>query len=141
MNEKLTAYALNELPPDERAELEAQLQTDPALAAQAAEIKSFCHFLGEHIAPEDETLTSEQRLTLIKTFKTTPAQAVVVRPWRKLMLLSTTALAACLALMLVKNYDVVSHAAFGPTVTRMCPEFGSSSPWVYLPSGALPSVT
>jgi len=109
MNEKLTAYALNELPPDERAELEAQLQHDPELAAQAAEIQSFCNLLGEHIAPEDETLTSDQRLALIKTFKATPPKQVIVHPWRKLMLLSTTAIAACLAVMLIKNYDVVSN--------------------------------
>ena len=105
MNEKLTAYALNELPPDERAELEAQLQHDPALAAQAAEIKAFCHLLDEHIAPEDEAFTSEQRLAIIKTFKATPAPQTAARPWRKAMMMSSTVLAACLAVMMITHYD------------------------------------
>jgi autotransporter-associated beta strand protein len=105
MNEKLTAYALNELPPDERAELEAQLQHDPALAAQAEEIKAFCHLLGEHIAPEDEAFTSEQRLAIIKTFKATPAPQTAARPWRKVLMMSSTVLAACLAVMMITHYD------------------------------------
>lgn len=106
MNEKLTAYALNELPPDERAELEAQMQHDPALAAQAAELAEFCQVLGSNIAPKVDTLTKEQRLTLIKTFKATPARNIVTHPWRKLMILGTSALAACLAVMFLRNQDV-----------------------------------
>jgi anti-sigma factor RsiW len=53
MNEKLTAYVLNELPPDERAELEAQMQRDPALRAQVEEMKDFCAMLSQEMAGDD----------------------------------------------------------------------------------------
>ncbi len=39
MNERLTAYLLGELPPAEAAELESRLATDPALRAEADELR------------------------------------------------------------------------------------------------------
>ena len=69
MNEKLTAYVLNELPPDERAELEAQMKTDPALREQAEEMKSFCAMLSQQVAgDESPALTPQQRVSVMRAF-------------------------------------------------------------------------
>lgn len=101
--EKLTAYALNELPPDERAELEALIQSDPALKQQAEDLKSFCALLDDQVsAPEDDTLTGSQRQNLLQTFK---AEQKIVRPfWRHPVFVSTTALAACITAAFVMTY-------------------------------------
>lgn len=101
MNEKLTAYALNELPPDERAELEAQMKDDPELRTELEEMKDFCAMLGKelHADAEDETLKPEQRSKLVQTFQSTERR--VIRPvWRKPAVLSSLGLAAaaCVAL-------------------------------------------
>ncbi|WP_050025324.1 von Willebrand factor type A domain-containing protein [Verrucomicrobium sp. BvORR034] len=107
MNEKLTAYALNELPPDERAALEQQMTLDPALREEAEAMKVFCSLLkeqvGEHTgqsAPEQEELTGDQRNQVLKAFLNTPRK--VVRPpfWKRAEFIST-AIAAGLALTLL----------------------------------------
>lgn len=101
--EKLTAYALNELPPDERAELEALIQSDPELRQQAEDMKAFCALLDDQVsAPEDDTLTGSQRQNLLQTFK---AEQKIVRPfWRHPVFVSTTALAACITAAFVLTY-------------------------------------
>ncbi len=100
MNEKLTAYALNELPPDERAALEAQMQNDPALRQQAEEMKSFCSLLNEQITrSEHDTLNPEQRTQLLENFQSSQK---IIRPfWRRPAFLSGFGLAAaaCVALI------------------------------------------
>lgn len=101
--EKLTAYALNELPPDERAELEALIQSDPALKQQAEDLKSFCALLDDQVsAPEEDTLTGSQRQNLLQSFK---AEQKIVRPfWKHPVFVSTTALAACITAAFVLTY-------------------------------------
>ncbi len=109
MNEKLTAYALHELPPDERTALEAQMLSDPALAAEAAEAKAFCAMLNEHIAqPNADSLTADQRLALMKSFgASAPQPRNILRPfWRHPVFVSTTAVAACVTFLMVKHYDI-----------------------------------
>lgn len=107
MNEKLTAYALNELPPDERAALEQQMTLDPALREEAEAMKAFCGILkeqvGEHTGqstPGQEELTGDQRSQVLKAFLNTPRK--VVRPpfWKRAEFIST-AIAAGLALTLL----------------------------------------
>lgn len=117
MNEKLTAYALNELPPEERAEFELQLKADPTLRKQAEEMQAFCAMLTDEVAEEEakgDTLTPEQRVSVMRAF-TTPnnseekdkadehsATKKVVRPfWRHPAFLVPTALAACVTFVLV----------------------------------------
>src|ERR1022692_2506677 len=99
-SEKLTAYALNELPPDERAVLEAQMQTDPALRKQAEEIKAFCEMLGKEVAQTaGDTLKPDQRAQLIHAFQ---SERKIIRPfWRRPTFLSAIGLAAaaCIAVM------------------------------------------
>jgi secreted protein with Ig-like and vWFA domain len=109
MNERLTAYALNELPPHERELLEAELHSDPVLAAEATDMKGFCEMLNEHIAhPGSDSLTAEQRLALIKSFgASTAGPKNILRPfWRHPVFISTTAVAACVTFLMVKHYDV-----------------------------------
>ena len=109
MNERLTAYALNELPPHERELLEAELHSDPVLAAEATDMKAFCEMLNEHIAhPGSDSLTAEQRLALIKSFgASTAGPKNILRPiWRHPVFISTTAVAACVTFLMVKHYDV-----------------------------------
>ncbi len=101
MNEKLTAYALNELPPDERAALEEQMQNDASLRQQAEEVKAFCSLLNEQINHSDsDTLKPEQRTQLLENFQATPK---IIRPfWRRPSFIGGIGLAAaaCVALML-----------------------------------------
>ncbi len=74
--ENFTAWALGELSPEERLETEAALHRSPAHAQRAAEVKAFCHFLNEHLAPDDASLTEEQRQTLAELpLVETPAAA------------------------------------------------------------------
>nr|WP_218280885.1 hypothetical protein [Verrucomicrobium spinosum] len=140
MNEKLTAYALNELPPDERAALEQQMTLDPALREEAEAMKVFCSLLKEQVgenagpsAPEQEELTGDQRSQVLKAFLNTPRK--VVRPpfWKRAEFIST-AIAAGLALTLLVPSGVLierrqdmpeaaarSNASEGITVTRAEP--------------------
>ncbi|CAN5873567.1 hypothetical protein BH11VER1_BH11VER1_30290 [soil metagenome] len=101
--EKLTAYALNELPPDERAELEALIQSDPALKQQAEDLKSFCALLDDQVSvPEEDTLTGSQRQDLLQAFK---AEQKIIRPfWKHPVFVSTTALAACITAAFLMTY-------------------------------------
>jgi len=100
MNEKLTAYVLNELPPDERAAVEALLKRDPELREQADEIREFCTLLEREVAGDNDTLMPKQRAQLVQRFQGARSN---IRPlWRRPAFLSTIgfAAAACLAVML-----------------------------------------
>ncbi|MEZ0386794.1 MAG: von Willebrand factor type A domain-containing protein [Verrucomicrobium sp.] len=122
MKDKLTAYALNELPPDDRAALEAQMASDPALREEAEAMKAFCGLLHEHVGkPEEEVLTSDQRNVVLKAFLSTPRK--VTRPpfWKRAEFIST-AIAAGLALtllvpsgVLLEKKQDVSEIAFTPS--------------------------
>lgn len=100
MNEKLTAYALNELPPDERGALEEQLKNDPALQKQADEIKAFCALLEHEVSQEAGAFKPGQRAQLVQSFQNTRR---ISRPlWRRPAFLGSIGLAAaaCLAVMI-----------------------------------------
>lgn len=62
--EDITAWALDELTPEERAQIEAAQAGTPTLQKQASDTKAFCHLLGEHLMDEDAALTTEQREAL-----------------------------------------------------------------------------
>ncbi|MES2595300.1 MAG: von Willebrand factor type A domain-containing protein [Verrucomicrobiota bacterium] len=66
-SENLTAWALNELSAEEQAQLEAELQADPAAQEAAASNKEFCGFLTRELRDESLALTPEQRALLFKT--------------------------------------------------------------------------
>jgi autotransporter-associated beta strand protein len=108
MNEKLTAYALNELPPDERAELEAQMENDPALREQAEDMKAFCAMLSEQVAGDEAPeLTPQQRVSVMRAFNDeTPARRVSKPFWQRPSFFVPATLAACIAFMLGWGYHL-----------------------------------
>lgn len=63
--EDLTAWALNELSPEDRAQVEAHLQDSHELQSKARDTKAFCALLTEQLGSADETLTSAQRQALL----------------------------------------------------------------------------
>jgi Mg-chelatase subunit ChlD len=107
MNAKLTAYALNELPPDERAALEAEMETNPALRVEAEEMRKFCAMLHDEVTDADKTtLTSEQRFRVLREFSTDtqPQPKKTERSiWKHPAFWVPTAIAACTTAMLVIN--------------------------------------
>lgn len=58
---KLTAWALNELPPEEREAFDAELAHNPELRNQAKVTQDFCRFIASHLHEEDIALTDAQR--------------------------------------------------------------------------------
>ena len=62
--EDITAWALDELTPEERAQVEAALADTPAAQQQARDTKAFCQLLSEHLIDDDAALTNEQREAL-----------------------------------------------------------------------------
>ena len=105
MNEKLTAYALNEMSPEEKAAFEAELQTNAALQAQAEEMKNFCDLLNQHVPKHTaDELSQEQRAEVLNSLD---KESKVIRPsfFRTPFWVSSAAVAACLAILLVKNWD------------------------------------
>lgn len=63
--ENITAWALNQLSPEEQAQLEAQLQQNPDEQQLAAATKDFCAFLTTELRDESLALSDEQRAQLI----------------------------------------------------------------------------
>lgn len=129
MNEQITAYVLNELSPEERAAFEAQLQQQPELQAQVAEMQTFCQVLDTHVTKNTSTtdsFTAEQRAQLLSSFRQTSTSNLPKkssrRPWLHPILLSSSAIAACLAILLVK------YGAFDESIPPVIPDFSNNSP-------------
>lgn len=146
MNEKLTAYALNELPPDERAEFEAQLKSDPALRREADEMQTFCAMLSHEVADDEATLTTSQRVSVMRAFKDGPVKEKPAPAfWRRPAFFIPTALAASVAVaavVIVRDPGSVHGkrvAAETVSVTLEKDEHPSSVPAARRPAPALPS--
>lgn len=94
---KFTAYALGELDPVERAEIEVELASNPALREELDGMIGLVSGLREELMQEEgERLTAEQRATVLGNAVSSAAQKVVARPapwWRAAGFLS--AAAAC----------------------------------------------
>lgn len=58
---KLTAWALNELSPEERETFEAELMRNSELRGQAKVTQDFCRFISSHLQDETIALTDAQR--------------------------------------------------------------------------------
>lgn len=123
MNEKLTAYVLNELPPDERAELEAQMKSDPALRTQAEEMKVFCAMLSKEVAgDESPALTLQQRVSVMRAFSHEATEKKIARPfWRHPAFLVPAAIAACVAFAMVWDGRRQSAKKYSPVVLHTEP--------------------
>jgi Ca-activated chloride channel homolog len=77
---QLTAWALDELPAEERASIEERLEAQPEEKAYAEETREFCLLLERTLAPEAETtLTVGQREELARQFRTVAPAGKAVR--------------------------------------------------------------
>lgn len=63
-HEQITAWALDELSPQEREQIETALRENPQIKAKAEETKSFCDLLTTELRDESLEFTSEQRSRL-----------------------------------------------------------------------------
>lgn len=78
---KFTAYAFHELPPQERAEIEALLKDDPAAAQEIAETKEVGGVMRQLFRAElTETLTSRRREAILQAAIQPVSGAPVVPP-------------------------------------------------------------
>lgn len=59
--EQLTAWALNELSAEERAQVEAALAASPQAQESALEVKAFCDLLNEELGQDESSLRADQR--------------------------------------------------------------------------------
>jgi autotransporter-associated beta strand protein len=75
-HEQITAWALDELSPQEREQIEAALRENPQIKASAEETKSFCDLLITELRDESLELTSEQRSRL----QTMPPASNIILP-------------------------------------------------------------
>lgn len=101
--EQLTAWALHEASPEERAQIEAQLAEDHALREQAEALKSFCTTLEQELAAsEDGGLTAMQKAQLERSLQPAVKKPSVVlgnsTSGHKQGVLRVLAIAACLML-------------------------------------------
>ena len=75
-HEQITAWALDELSPQEREQIEAALRENPQIKASAEETKSFCDLLTHELRDESLEFTSEQRSRL----QTMPPASNIIVP-------------------------------------------------------------
>jgi autotransporter-associated beta strand protein len=75
-HEQITAWALDELSPQEREQIEAALKENPGTSDEARATKDFCHFLLKELRDESLELTSEQRSRL----QTMPPASNIIVP-------------------------------------------------------------
>jgi autotransporter-associated beta strand protein len=75
-HEQITAWALNELSPQESEQIEAALRENPQIKARAEETKSFCDLLTHELRDEYLAFTSEQRSRL----QTMPPTSNIIVP-------------------------------------------------------------
>src|SRR5687768_15990275 len=99
---KFTAYALDELEPAERAELEQLLAEDPGALAEIEETRAFAEKLRTELKSEAaEPLRDEQRATVLASRvprKEQLSEVDVVPFWRRTSVLSALAASVVVAL-------------------------------------------
>jgi Ca-activated chloride channel family protein len=99
---RLTAYALGELEPPERAEVEALLQNDPAAAQEVAEMRELAALVRRHLSTEDAPPLAPQQRDDILSEMSEPQVVVMPRsqagPSRRRVWIPV-AIAACAAVL------------------------------------------
>jgi hypothetical protein len=96
--EQLTSWALHESPTDEARLVQAALQADPALAADAEDIRSFAEMIKKELRPADAGLTDVQRDALKQRFLAVPRQTIQAPSLLPRRVLKVVAVAACMTL-------------------------------------------
>lgn len=101
--EQITAWALNELSAEERAQIEALIQEDAEASTQASQTKGFCDFLTAELGDDSLAFTPEQRERLsradapaasLPTEGTRPASPKQPTFWRRHVFMNLAAAAA-----------------------------------------------
>jgi autotransporter-associated beta strand protein len=101
--EQITAWALNELSAEERAQIEALIQEDAEASTQATQTKGFCDFLTAELGDDSIAFTPEQRERLsradapaasLPTEATQPASPKQPTFWRRHVFINLAAAAA-----------------------------------------------
>lgn len=70
----LTAWALSELPSEDRAAFESRMKSDGTLFAQAQQTQSFCRFIQSHLKDDTAALTESQRTRIMSYVQWKPMQ-------------------------------------------------------------------
>lgn len=99
---RLTAYALGELEPPERAEVEALLQNDPAAAQEVAEMRELAALVRRHLSTEETHPLAPQQHDDILSEMNEPQVVVMPRnqaPARRSRTWMPVAIAACAAVL------------------------------------------
>ncbi|GAA5143090.1 hypothetical protein GCM10023213_30160 [Prosthecobacter algae] len=101
--EQITAWALNELSAEERAQIEALIQEDAEASTQATQTKGFCDFLTAELGDDSLAFTPEQRERLSRadapaasfpSEATQPASPKQPTFWRRHVFMNLAAAAA-----------------------------------------------
>ncbi len=101
--EQITAWALNELSAEERAQIEALIQEDAEASTQASQTKGFCDFLTAELGDDSLAFTPEQRERLsradapaasLSTEAPQPASPKQPTFWRRHVFMNLAAAAA-----------------------------------------------
>ena len=133
---KLTAYALNELDPAERAEVEQLLRENPDALAEVEETERLATLLRSELHAEPAApLTEEQRADVFSAAEVPvhgsngaspvaqPANVVPLRPrWARPL-----ALAASIAVLAGMTYVALQSFQQAPRRSRLIADFGASS--------------
>jgi len=94
--EKITAWALNELPAEEQPEIETVLQSDESIRTEAAEVKSFCDFLTSELKDDSLDLGADH-LAALKNLP--PANPAKTAPWWRRYAVANVAAAAAVVVI------------------------------------------
>ena len=103
---QLTAYALGEGTPAERAAVEARLRTDPAAQAAVDDIRGFAARLATELQAGPEIALTDDQRRRIRQAAARPAGRLVRFPWRRL-----TGFAAVAAVVTLVFGGTLWHAA------------------------------
>ena len=128
---RATAWALGQLTTEETAAFETEIAVDPALAAYAREMESFCSILGGELQPhpEESSLPGPRRASIVTALSAVPAQAkprpFLQRHWQGIGL--TAAAAAAITLMLKPQWQTPAPILTTPRIAAATPATSATS--------------
>lgn len=144
-DEKLTAYALNELPEDERQAVEAELETNPEARKAVEEIRNLSEQLTAHYAAEKQAaLTDEQREEIFAAAREKQKKEKIIpyprKPW---LPMAVAASIGGIFLMLSGSIVIFSHLQeekkmFSPPPRPERPKMELGNPRVKVKKSAKP---
>ncbi|RYD32779.1 MAG: DUF3520 domain-containing protein [Verrucomicrobiaceae bacterium] len=124
---RATAWALDQMDPAERAAFEKEMAADPALAAYAREMRSFCATVSAELeagTDASQLTLQDRRAPVVAALSQSPAGKAVVRGnfvRRHLLGLSLLSAAACVTLVMRPAWLPDNGLKNGTTVARHSP--------------------